>query len=456
MVDDFCDLVDRKFADLRLTDSSGELEIACRIADAVAVRFELPGTEYLHLSSVLIEADGLDHPTGQTSRTTSSVWKNYDETLASGVIFDPGNTTKAFHTRKDNHPWLEIKFDQARDLHKITVRNVAGPNSVRARGLQVLVRTADGRLRTVYDGVARERELVRTAERFGNGDLATGAGSIVPAVKRILPVGRILPVKRNLPVSRSARRDGTSVALAPDLARMLCHVWLGDYQAVRFALDRSGIDSETAGRFQTAVNQKILYPRKLEWTSHGVRRSFRFWTRKQREEYVGLTLDVIEALRELTDDVCLGFGSVLSVVRDHALLPHDDDLDVLIGFEPGRAATHADGRKLVRECLVGHGFTVSGEMHSYQWVTRPGGGPRLDVFIGVFEDDRISWYPGRRGALTRSMMFPARQEEFLGRQVPVPHKPELYLEQIYGSGWVTPDPGFRHNWQPATYADIAG
>lgn len=438
MVDDFCDLAERKFADLRFTDSLGCVEIVCRIPDAVAVRFELARTEYLHLSSVRIEADGLDHPVDQTSRTTSSVWKDYDQALASGVIFDPDNSKKAFHTRKDNHPWLEIGFDRARDLHKITVRNVEGPNSVRARGLQVLVRTADGRLRTVYDGVARERDLVRAVERFANGDLPTVPGSIVPAVRRML------------------RRHRTSVAPAPDLARMLCRVWLGDYQAVRFALDRSGIESDIAGRFQTAVNTRVLYPRKLEWTSHGVRRSFRFWTPRQRQQYVDFTLDVIDALRELTGDVCLGFGSVLSVVRDHALLPHDDDLDVLIGFEPDRAATHADGRRLVRECLTGHGFIVSGEMHSYQWVTRPEGGPRLDVFIGVFEDDLISWYPGRRGALTRPMMFPARQEEFLGRQVPVPHKPELYLEQIYGTGWVTPDPGFRHNWQPAAYADIAG
>lgn len=443
LVDDLCELAERRFGDLRFTDPLGRIEITARIRHAVAVRIELPSTQYLHLSSVIIDADGLDDPVRQTTRAMSSVWKDYDQTLDSGVIFDAAHTRKAFHTKKDDHPWLEISFDRPRDLHKIAIRNVDGPNSSRARGLQVLVRTADGQLRTVYDGVARERQFIGTGERYAN------VGTI--SAIRVPVAGRVLSTARRL-----SRRQQPAVAPAPDLARMFCNVWLGDHQAVRFALDRSDIEPDIGRRFQAAVNQRILYSRELEWTSHGIRRSFRFWTPQQQHRYLDFTLDVTKALRDLNDQVCLGFGSVLSVVRDQALLPHDDDLDVLIGFEPEQAATHADGRRLVRECLTAHGFSVTGGMHAYQWVSRPEGGPRLDVFIGVFEGDRISWYPGRRGALTRDMMFPPQTREFLGRDVPLPNQPETYLEQIYGPGWVSPDPGFRHNWTPAEYADIAG
>jgi hypothetical protein len=221
-------------------------------------------------------------------------------------------------------------------------------------------------------------------------------------------------------------------------------------------LDGLELTAEQTAQFQAVVNRRILFPRELEWTSHGVRRSFRFWTHQQQQDYLAFACEVVEALTALTDKVCFGFGSVLSVVRDHHLMQHDDDLDVLIGFEPEQAKTHAEGRRLVRDCLAAKGFKISGGMTAYQWITRPEGGPRLDVFIGVFEGDRISWYPGKRGALTRAMMFPPVDREFLGRQVPVPHEPETYLEEIYGPGWRRPDPHFRHSWEPGQYADIAG
>ena len=64
------------------------------------------------------------------------------------------------------------------------------------------------------------------------------------------------------------------------------------------------------------MNEALLPARGIEWTVHGPRRPFRTWSEAERLDYVVDSAGVVEALRALTPDVCLGFGSVLSVVRD--------------------------------------------------------------------------------------------------------------------------------------------
>lgn len=467
LVSGFVRLRDSAFPDLRLTESAGTIEITDALRAVTTLRFELPGTEFLHLATVIIDADGLDDPVRQTTRTMSSVWKDFDQTLERGTLFDPADHGKGFHTRKESLPWMEIAFDRPRDISRIRIVNCEGPNSVRARGLVVSVHTEDGRRHTVYDGLARERAFLHAAERYANGEPTTtgrtgtrrgiiGNRAGLPAH----PANLVEAVEAAAGTARSllpGRHPARSVnPLVPGLVRVMTMIALQDDTAVRWALQRLALSPQDAARFRTEVNRHLLFPRERELTSHGVRRSFRFWTAQQRQDYLEFALEVIAALRELTPDVCFGFGSALAIIRDHEPIPHDDDLDVLIGFEPGRAATHAEGRQLVRDCLTAHGFKVSGGMTAYQWVTRSTGGTRLDVFIGVFEGDDISWYPGKRAALTRDMMFPPTEREFLGRTCPVPARPETYLEQIYGPGWEVPDPGFAHRWDPGQYADIAG
>jgi hypothetical protein len=163
----------------------------------------------------------------------------------------------------------------------------------------------------------------------------------------------------------------------------------------------------------------------------------------------------VDALRSLTPNACFGFGSALAIVRDHALIPHDDDLDIIVGFEPDEASTIADGLQRVERHLSGLGYEVSGSFDAHRHVRLPGRKP-VDVFVGLFEGDSISWYPAARGALTRAVVFPASSAPLLGVTCPIPAQPEVYLERMYGSGWRVPDPYFNHPWNVADYADIRG
>jgi hypothetical protein len=166
-----------------------------------------------------------------------------------------------------------------------------------------------------------------------------------------------------------------------------------------------------------------------------------------------LAAEVAEALKSLTPNVCFGFGAALCVVREGDLIPHDDDLDLIIGFDPHEAVNLPEALRRIGEHLRPLGFTVTGNYSAHRQVRR-GSGKHVDVFAGLFEGDTISWYPGTRGSLDRHMMFPTSEARLFGVPVPLPRNPLEYLERLYGPGWRSPDPNFRHTWDRSTYADL--
>lgn len=438
LVSGFAGMVGR-FPDLTFLDPGGSLTIDRPVPSVSCVRIELPGSTSLRLRSVLLEADGLDDPVEQLGRKASSAANKQAATaLAKGALFDPQNATAGVHTRSQDRPWLELTLDQPVDLRRVTLINVDEPSATQARGVRVLVRTSDGWWSTIYDGLARERQFSRAVERrFGGGLLARRAED---AVRRRL--------------HRPAQRPPSHAAA--DLVRIMTAIQLHDHDSVFRDIDRVDLDPEQISEFRALVSDKIVARRQQEWNIHGIKRSFRFWSEQEKKDYLGFAVDVIDCLRQLNDNVCFGFGSVFSVVRDHELIPHDDDLDVLIGFDPHEATTLAEGLAITKKCLQEKGFVVTGNFTSYHWVYPPGGrGPKLDAFVGLFEGDAISWYPGKRGALTRDMMFPPTYQPLLSYDCAVPKEPANYLEQVYGPGWAKPDPHFRHRWKRSEYADIA-
>jgi hypothetical protein len=101
------------------------------------------------------------------------------------------------------------------------------------------------------------------------------------------------------------------------------------------------------------------------------------------------------------------------------------------------------------------GYEVTGGFAAHRHVRRPGR-KRVDVFVGIFEGETVSWYPGARGRLTREIVFPPGTATLLGVTCTIPARPDVYLERLYGEGWRVPDPYFSHRWDLSAYADVAG
>jgi hypothetical protein len=412
LVDD----ISRQFPELGYLGPGGVLRVPVDVGPVTRVRLELP-KQFLHLQSIaLVTADGSDASAGATV-TASSWYGRYAEQFDQAELFDwdhPHGT--AVHTDKDDLSWVEVQLARPARLTEIRLRNVPNATATRAQRLRVVVRTR-WRKHVVFDGGLRHKEL-RAAVA------AHDLGAPDPEVEALVPV--------------------------------LVDTFRGAYPAARKALGDAELDPDLVKAFRGVVNAELLPSRQLLWTIHGPTRSFRFWSPAEQSAYVQFSADVAAALGEVTPHVSFGFGAVLSVVRDKALIPHDDDLDIIIGFEPSEAATLADGLAIVTEALEARGFSVRGNYSAHRQVGRNHRGKHVDVFVGLFEGDAISWYPGNRGALDRDTMYPVTTAPLLGVQCPIPAHPEKYLATLYGEGWHTPDPNFTHRWDRSAYADISG
>jgi hypothetical protein len=283
----------------------------------------------------------------------------------------------------------------------------------------VFAYTDSGASRKLYDGAKREKELRRS-------------------IKRML---------------RYREKDACNAITG--MASILGSVILGDYEGVAKELKGLELTPSERAHFRAEVNSLVLAPRQLEWTSHGIRRSFRFWSSEEKRRYVRYALEVAHDLRGLTDAVAFGFGSVLATVRDGDLIAHDDDLDILVAFDSSEVPTIAAGLKRLHDYLTARNYSVTGDHTAHRWV-RKGRNYKVDVFVGLFEGDSVAWYPGSRAALTRQMMFPPSTGTLLGYECPLPREPLQYLECVYGPSWRVPDAGFKHVWNRKGYADLIG
>ena len=414
-VADLIDVGARDFVDLGFLAPNGMLDVPVDAGHLRSIRLELPPGHALALQTARIDSPAGDDLVPDVRMSSSDDLDG--QPLVPSRLFDLDHPTgTAFRTQADRPAWAEFRLEPASPVSRIRLRNVIGETARDARGLRI---TGKARLRThvLYDGAAQLQAWRR---------LVTAA-------------------------TAEAASDPTALALLEVLALTV----RGDYARAHRSLVAHVDDEAQRRQFRARVNEALLPARGIEWTVHGPRRPFRTWSEAERLDYVIHSAEVVDALRALTPDVCLGFGSVLSVVRDRALMPHDDDLDVIIAFEATTAPTIADGLRLIDRHLEPLGFEVSGEFATHRHVRRPGRQP-VDVFVGIFEDDAIAWYPGARGGLTRAIVFPPVPAELLGVPCLIPAQPETYLERLYGPGWRVPDPYFSHAWDRSAYADIMG
>lgn len=78
---------------------------------------------------------------------------------------------------------------------------------------------------------------------------------------------------------------------------------------------------------------RLLAKFSLETTSHGLKRTFRFWTEVELQSYLEEAVDAANAITDLTSTVCLFGGIALGWQRHGSVLAHDDDVDILIALE---------------------------------------------------------------------------------------------------------------------------
>ncbi len=151
---------------------------------------------------------------------------------------------------------------------------------------------------------------------------------------------------------------------------------------------------------------------------------------------LAVLVDALDGLEAAGTTHWLTYGTLLGLVRDGAMLPHDHDIDIAIlaGSDPAR----------IREAMAERGFVQVSEQHDRQGPAKQKFQRDL-VLIDLFfvQPSQPFWLD--HGSLRKhSEMFgshlPVTVEtsRFGGVDVPVPRETEAYLAHLYGPRWRTP------------------
>jgi tetratricopeptide (TPR) repeat protein len=140
----------------------------------------------------------------------------------------------------------------------------------------------------------------------------------------------------------------------------------------------------------------------------------------------------------------LAYGTLLGIVRDGDLLPHDKDMDVGLAWD-------VDREQLVHALTRRHGFSlveadVRGDESAAWNIALLHGETGISIDLFFFKPDGetlLSGIPQRPVPLLwRFSRFGTRDWAYLGGTWQVPDPPERFLVDIYGDGWRVPDAHF--------------
>lgn len=348
----------------------------------------------------------------------SSTVKHAANLLENGLFLRPHGEPYGVHTKKDQWPWVCVDLKQAVDLRSLVLVNQDNNQSTKAANL-VIEASLDGEdWRTIYSHAESKRTC-----------------------------SQALAERRRISLGEPA------MALRQVIDEIIVEVFSAEYKAANALLRGTpGLAGELRSAIALPVTEHILARRSLEWTNHTISRTFRYWSTEEKAAYLRIANQVVEDLITLGYDACLGFGSVLSIVRDQDFVKHDDDLDVIVSLPRQAYATLGAGLDEIGAELVKKGYKVSGEFVSHRHVSR-NGRKNLDVFAGFVEDDFVSWLPGPRRVLYKSDVFPGSQRSLFGVDCIIPRDPTRYLEAVYGPDWKVPISRWNHNWNRKVYAD---
>ena len=146
--------------------------------------------------------------------------------------------------------------------------------------------------------------------------------------------------------------------------------------------------------------------------------------------------EIKQVLEQLGVVFLLGSGTCLGATRDKALMPWDDDIDLLsvLGVN-GLTETKVDA---IADALREKGYFV-GEfvMANSKAFATVKNYVRISLECVRIADDIIYLFPGGF-KIPASMFTQPKEIEFLGEQFLVPNPPEDYLRLKYGEEWMVP------------------
>lgn len=159
--------------------------------------------------------------------------------------------------------------------------------------------------------------------------------------------------------------------------------------------------------------------------------------------------DSIAQLQDLGFEVFLNSGTLLGVVRDGKLIPHDDDVDLALVFEADSQTEAAQKWREITDLLLSKDLLSSRKPRNPAMRKLKANGPcNIDLFPAWRQPDpdgdKLFVYPYCCGDLNADHVLPTQRCPITG--LPIPQNAPDLLAANYGEGWRTPDPSYSFPW----------
>jgi hypothetical protein len=385
-------------------DQAGGLSLPLRLRTD-ALRFSLAEPGFLHLGALTLETA---EPPHRISEARAVHVDDMDARRNLHGLLAPGHPWISFHSTLAA-PEMVIEFDPA-TLTRIGVDNRPDGHQERAWTLRIEARSPrHGTWHLIWQHGRREAAFLRAARHLG-------AAGLHPSATRLL-----------------RRATFQAMRLDPGLSHTLHR--LGEEHGWNLALAA-----------KRSLNGAVLAPRRRELSSHGIQRTFRFWSDAEQVAAVARLEGPRAALAAAGHEVFLGYGALLGFVRDGALIPHDDDLDLVVLQAEGQP----EGVAAMAAILAAAGFETEAQT-AFNLHVRRAGAPELicDLFLARRDGGVAVFHPAREARVPLAAIRPLRPTRMFGQPITVPADVFAVLEAFYGPGWREPDPDFVHAWDGA-------
>lgn len=362
------------------------------------IRFSLQTTVSFHLDTIEIYNKNGVNVAKNKKTIISSMYNDDPKYNGEGALKGKKNGGNGFHTKREANPWLIVDLGSVRNLDKIIVFNTEGQFYTRALSLKI----------------ETSRDLVSWSEIYDNWSAIKGCGQSSVAEQGLLYAGILEASKAQAVIKELKKTDRYDDAIF----------------------------------YHNLVNE-LVKDKGVALGPHGFTQTFDLRSDSKKKKVYQELAWILKVLNEnFGVKAFISSGTLLGIVRDGALIGHDDDVDICYISNADNETGVLKERQDLVLFLQELGCRVAPSGIAHYWCTTPNG-LNLDIFTGFEEQGFCSMNPIGRKKVASSAVLPLTQAKHHGVDLYLPRDPESLLVLNYGDNWRTPDPLWTFNWGQA-------